>query len=106
MSKSHARERWAGLISDQSSSGLKVAEWCREHNIDKASFYSWRKRLSSADVPLSDKPQFVRLSINPLQQSRSSHLLLHIGSVSVSVYAGFDSHLLSEVLDVLESRGC
>lgn len=101
--KSSVRERWVGLITEQQSSGISVAEWCTEHKIDKGSFYSWRKRLSENASGVSDSvPQFVKVSFD--RGSSSSHVTLHVGKVSLKISSGFDSHLLNDVLNVLEAR--
>lgn len=42
------REYWARVIADQAASGLGVEAFCRERGVCKASFYPWRRRLSSA----------------------------------------------------------
>lgn len=55
MQRATARERWERLISEQSRSGLSVAEFCRRRDLAQASFYQWRKKLRQAQnfVPVS-----------------------------------------------------
>ena len=103
MSRSDARDRWSVLLSDQQSSGLSVAAWCREHSIDAASFYGWRKRLTVLS-PSNGSVRFVRVGVGP--DVLSSPLRVCVGRASVLVEPGFDRHFLSELLDVLESRSC
>ena len=45
MSRSDRVEYWSQVLSEHSSSGQSVAEFCRQHQMSEASFYHWRKRL-------------------------------------------------------------
>ena len=47
MSSQQRRQRWRELITEQSSSDLSIAEFCRQHGVSQASFYQWRKRLET-----------------------------------------------------------
>lgn len=39
-----SEEERARLIEQQSLSGKSIVQFCREHGIDKKSFYQWRAR--------------------------------------------------------------
>ena len=39
------------LIADHEKSGKSVREFCRAQNLSPWTFYSWRKKLASADDP-------------------------------------------------------
>jgi putative transposase len=56
---------WMNLVEQQEHSGLKGAEFCRQENIQYASFMGWRKRLQVLKVqPSSEAPSaFVELSV-------------------------------------------
>jgi len=96
------REKWIVLFAEQQSSGLTVTAWCREHGIEKNTFYRWRKRLNGMSSEGSGG--FVRLAVaaEPVEFG----LRLRVGRACILVEAGFDRRLLSDVLDVLESRAC
>ena len=36
---------WKGIIEKYRESGLSVAEFCKEHNINSRQLYYWRKRF-------------------------------------------------------------
>lgn len=98
---------WRRRLDDQRSSGLSVVAWCREHGIEKNTFYGWRKRLWES--PAASAPQFIAVAIDRLVEAPApapSSLTLHIGRVAVEVASGFDPALLSDVLSILESRAC
>ena len=95
------RGRWSTLVAEQSSSGLSAAAWCREHGINVTSFYSWRKRLT---VRVCDaQVSFIEVTG---QDAVASGLRLTVGHAWVRIEPGFDRRLLSDLLDVLESRTC
>jgi hypothetical protein len=116
MSRSNAREHWVGVIAAQQCSGLNVASWCSQNNVAANSFYIWRKRLTEGSFSQA-VPQFINQSgcSAPLpahfmelrmksSQDEISIIHLKIGAVSVAVPTGFDPRLLSQILDLLESR--
>lgn len=49
---------WQSLIQDFDASGQSVTAFCVERDIGPASFYQWRKRLSTqqSDTPLESDP--------------------------------------------------
>jgi len=96
------RAKWVVLLADQQSSGLTVTAWCREHGIEKNTFYGWRKRLQGMSSEVSGG--FVRLAV--AAEPAECGLRLSLGRACIWVEAGFDRRLLSDVLDVLELRAC
>ena len=102
---------WRGRFDEQRASGLSVVAWCREHRIEKNTFYGWRKRLS-ATSSVATPPQFLAVSVERKpnapavepSSSTGSNLTLRVGRVAVEVTSGFDPALLADVLGILESR--
>jgi hypothetical protein len=112
------RVKWSRLLEEHRSSGLPVSEWCRREGVHPTSFYEWRRRLGALSASLS-APEWLAVSpcdvlTNASGSSVSAEvcapvsagLTLRIGRVSIDLCAGFDRGVLSEALDVLESRTC
>lgn len=38
-------EQWTANIIDCRQSGLSVAAWCSEHQVNKSTYYKWERRL-------------------------------------------------------------
>lgn len=38
-------EQWTANIMDCRQSGLSVAAWCEEHQVNKSTYYKWERRL-------------------------------------------------------------
>ena len=89
---------WQRLLAEQQASGISVTAWCAQQNIQAGTFYAWRKRLT-ASAP-SPVPQWVAVSTPGV----GTPVTLRVGQVAIEVAAGFDPHLLAEVLTVLEAR--
>ena len=91
---------WQRLLAEQQASGSSVTAWCFAQDISLQTFYYWRKRLA-APPPSATPPQWVALVPAP---GVGQPLTLRVGSVTLEVTAGFDPHLLADVLTVLEAR--
>jgi transposase-like protein len=42
-------QEWSALLAEQATSGLRVAEFCRQKDVTRESFYHWRKKLKSEE---------------------------------------------------------
>jgi len=47
--RERTRQRWRGLIAEQSASGLEAAAFCRQRSIAASSFYCWRRKLAERE---------------------------------------------------------
>ena len=61
---------WKMVLETFTSSGLSVRQFCQQEGLSEASFYSWRKRLSThqkpdtTKAPLQPEP-FIQVSMPP-----------------------------------------
>ncbi|MFA5627761.1 MAG: transposase [Thiohalomonadaceae bacterium] len=62
MRKHRTPDQWQTLIDQQLDSGLSAVQFCNQHDIGYASFYNWRKRLSTTAAPESEETGFLDLS--------------------------------------------
>lgn len=73
-------EQWKALIVAHQTSGLTMAEFCRERKIRPKSFYYWHRKLGA--VKPADEA-FVQVTLpSPKQVSACT---LHVGSVSLEL---------------------
>ncbi len=88
------REQWNKWMTEQSSSGLSIPQWCRERAIDTRKFYYWRERLGSTGSDVG-KGSFVRVD-------RTEPVELLIGDdVRLRIPANFDQQTVKRLLEVL-----
>ena len=69
---------WRQVLDDHWSSGLSIAEFCRQRQLNQASFYDWRKKLASIET---EKTSVAVDSGNVVSTSRST-----AGPVSSSLF--------------------
>jgi len=40
-------EQWQKIFTEHASSGMHIADFCKQQELNTSSFYAWRKRLAS-----------------------------------------------------------
>ena len=114
------------MVMECRNSGLSDYMWCKQHDIQSSTFYSWVKQLkrAGANVPertyaegyhLDSKPDIVKLEIvdgipaekpTVIQQLPSNNCAIEItiGHASIKVFNDVNPQLLSQVMSCL--GGC
>ena len=87
-------QEWAARIQDCRSSGLSVRAWCRQEEINAATYYRWERELlalaetepcsSVSAVRFAELPAPKQVSRNVAERSAT----LHIGNASLDIYPG------------------
>ena len=100
-------QEWAARIQDCRSSGLSVRAWCRQEEINTATYYRWERELltgvrrngapPSTAVTFAELPAPKRESRNVAERSAT----LHIGNVSLDIYPGCDTEQLKMLVELL-----
>ena len=100
-------QEWAARIQDCRSSGLSVRAWCRQEEINAATYYRWeRELLTAADqapcsavpaVTFAELPAPKRGSRNAAERSAT----LHIGNASLDIYPGCNAEQLRLLVELL-----
>ena len=99
--ESSTRLKWRRIVDQQRASGLSVAAFCRQHGVDAASLYVWKRRLTYAAGP----PEFVeaKIATEPAVRQDAGRIEVCLrGGRRLRVGRGFDPHLLKDVIAVLE----
>lgn len=114
-------QMWRERLARQRTSGLSVAEFCRQEKISDASYYAWRNRLSAGteaigrrggrehrysnarrQIATDSAVRFVQLPLTSLPQPADVEVALTDGTlIRVPGHAG---EALERVLRVLLSR--
>lgn len=103
-----ACRRWKQALANYWGSGLSLAEYCRQHELNYKNALRWHVRLrrdfSGSELPL----EIVQLPSLPFAATRhaveSSGVKLEFGVLGVRLDPGFDIETLRRVLAVLEVR--
>ena len=106
--KHHARlQEWTARIQDCRSSGLSVRAWCRQEEINAATYYRWeRELLATAETRLRSDVPVVRFAELPAPKQVSCSVAercasLHVGNASLDIYPGCDAELLRLLVELL-----
>ena len=100
-------QEWSARIQDCRSSGLSVRAWCRQEEINAATYYRWERELltgvrkngapSSTAVTFAELPAPKQVSCNVAERCAT----LHIGNASLDIYPGCDAELLKMLVELL-----
>ena len=100
-------QEWAARIQDCRSSGLSVRAWCRQEEINAATYYRWERELltdvrrngapPSTAVTFAELPAPKQVSRNAAERSAT----LHIGNASLDIYPGCDTEQLKMLVELL-----
>jgi hypothetical protein len=64
--KYHLKKKWLEIFSEQESSGLSIAAFCRKHDIGSSSFYNAKLRLTKkTSESKSPSSKFVEVKAKP-----------------------------------------
>lgn len=113
---------WQQRLLDQKESGLTVAEWCRQHSVNRSQYFYWRRRLqdmrpdtthesdniewlavetaSAGPSKRNDKTEseLFTLDLDAVEPS----IFVHIGQARIEVKHGFDSRLFRQIVKALK----
>lgn len=94
----HRLVKWSRRVEACRSSGLPVAQWCRENGIAVSTYFSWQRKVfqalkevrevAFAEVPIMERPQF----------SGQIVAAMEVSDVRIQVYAGADEATLQAIL--------
>ena len=100
-------QEWSAQIQNCRSSGLPVRAWCRQEEINAATYYRWeRELLALAETELCSSVSAVRFAELPAPKQVSRNVAersatLHIGNVSLDIYPGCDTEQLKMLVELL-----
>ena len=100
---------WRKLVRAQARSGLGVRAFCRERGERESAFYWWRSELARSDAARGGDERSQASALAPVHVIADTSPAVEIvvaGGRVVRVSGPVDRALLSDVLAVLEERGC
>lgn len=75
----HNLTKWAAIIKECRSSGMKILEWLELNNVSKDQYYYWQRKLKETCLDTLEKQQttFVELSVVNEQSSTTEITISH-----------------------------
>ena len=101
------KQEWSMSIQECRGSGLSVRAWCRQEEINAATYYRWERELlalaetepcsSVSAVRFAEIPAPKRVPCSVAERSAT----LHIGNGSLDIYPGCDTEQLKMLVELL-----
>lgn len=101
-------QQWAAIIRDRQVSGLKVDDYCIEHNISRNAYYYWLRKVKAAAIENSGtlfaevNPSFRNMAPEHLK-SECSPICICLGNAVIHVNEAASDSLLHMVIEVLRN---
>ena len=101
------KQEWSMSIQECRGSGLSVRAWCRQEEINAATYYRWeREFLDLAETEPCSSVSAVRFAELPAPNRGSRNVAersatLHIGNASLDIYPGCDTEQLRLLVELL-----
>ncbi len=98
-------QRWRNRISAWKKSGQSQKAFCADHHLRLASFQRWH-RIFKAEAAESVTAQPAPVGFLPVRVRENKHPSLSIvvqDDLRIEVTAGFNPHLLQQVIEVLRA---
>ncbi|MGI9297929.1 MAG: IS66 family insertion sequence element accessory protein TnpA [Gammaproteobacteria bacterium] len=95
------RSIWAKRVELQKKSGLIVAQWCRENNVNYDNFLYWKKRVADSSTPTLERSSFQEIEDNPF-----SGISIEYKNVHIHLNKSFDVTCLLKCLEAIQKVQC
>lgn len=97
-------QNWALLIKDQKDSGLKVNEYCLQHNISRDAYYYWYRKVREAALHESGFVEITPPASVPAVASENSvpgEFLIQCRNIKVVLPVCVPKETLANLVEVL-----
>lgn len=98
------KQQWKNNILKQRESGLSVAAWCRENNVNTHTFGYWQSKIFSKDLDSSSFTEIIDKK-NPTNFKRTGIVLEYQG-IHIHLDKEFDSSVLKQCLEIVRGAIC
>ena len=97
-------KHWQSIIDSQCDSGLTIASFCKQHNINISTYYAWRKKLvGAAQEAKHNSQQLIPLFVNePVAEQNSPLLLTTPGGFQLAFDESLPTKKLHHILRLLK----
>ncbi len=103
MTRAERRTHWQTIIENQTTSGMSIAGYCRDAQINPSYFYTWRRRLREQQPSAGG---FLELIPDRLTGAVSGIRIRLGGRLCIEVERGFDPSTLRAVVETLSTNRC
>lgn len=99
-------QQWSSIIQDCKASGLKVDDYCSEHNISRNSYYYWLRKIKEAAIEQSgnifaELPQNYQAPFTV--ETEAAPVSICIGDAVIHVNEGTSEQLLHSIIGAIRN---
>lgn len=99
MKQKISKQQWRELLNEQQHSGLSIAAFCRDNNINAKNFYNHSHKAKKASQKL---PSFVKAQIrSDHPMNAASDITLRYGKAEIHLPVNVSPQWLAQVLSLL-----
>lgn len=93
---------WAAIIKDCKSSGLKVDEYCQQHDISRDAYYYWLRKVKTAAL---QQAGFVELPVPEVKSVPATgfdaQMVIKVGGAELGINNDTPTELITRILEVI-----
>ena len=94
---------WMNRVEACRSSGLSVAQWCKENGISTSTYFSWQRRVFKL-VASEEQPCFAEVPLSSdVSQESNVAAVIRQGPFTVELYNGVDVTTIRAILQAIQS---
>ena len=94
-------QEWASIIKSRMASGLKVDEYCKQHNISRNAYFYWLRKVKERALLQAG---FVEVPVTDHRQANNTFdasMVIKTANTEICINDDTSSELLSRVLGVM-----
>lgn len=97
-------EKWSAIICECQSSGQNVADWCKEHQVSKPSYYYWLKKIrhqALKEQNINPDPILTEIQFNEKPQAEpiGTAVKIRTAKAEIEISNGIDPLVLNQILE-------
>lgn len=93
---------WAAIIKDCKSSGMKVDDYCQQHDISRDAYYYWLRKVKAAALQQAGFVELPVPEVKPIPTTGfTAQMVVKVGSAELSINNDTPTELLTRILEVI-----
>lgn len=93
---------WAAIIKNCKSSGMKVDEYCQQHDISRDAYYYWLRKVKAAAL---QQTGFVELPVPEVKSVQTTdfatQMVVKVPGAELSINNDTPTELITKILEVI-----
>lgn len=93
---------WGAIIKDCKASGMKVDDYCQQHDISRDAYYYWLRKVKTAALQQAGFVELPMTENNPvLTNDFTAQMVIKAGGNEIRINNDTPTELITKVLEVI-----